>query len=182
MAGIKLKQDLFDGVFADGSNEVIFSREKRQELVNSLRKLMGEEPSLPVVAEPLPAEELAEDTPYFRNPEILADHLDFAAEEGEALEVGEPLEVAEPLSVAAPEACEAPIEQSAQTMEDVLNQGMGFLSGLLEIATGQKLTAAEGSPKMVHLDQKTGEVTLKFTLPGFAQKSDPRTRADKRGP
>jgi hypothetical protein len=53
-------------------------------------------------------------------------------------------------------------------MEEVLNQGMGFISGLLEMATGKKLAVAEGAEKMVRLDKKTGEVTLKFTLPGFA--------------
>jgi hypothetical protein len=62
--------------------------------------------------------------------------------------------------------------------EEGLNQGMGYLSGLMEMATGQKLMAAEGSQKMVHLDQKTGDVTLEFTLPGFTQKSVPRTRVD----
>jgi hypothetical protein len=56
-------------------------------------------------------------------------------------------------------------------MEQVLNQGMGFISGLLEMATGKKLGVAEGSEKMVTLDKETGEVTLKFTLPGFALKA-----------
>lgn len=56
---------------------------------------------------------------------------------------------------------------SPEQMEEVLNQGMGVISGLLEMATGQKLAAAEDSGKMVTLDKKTGEVTLKFTLPGF---------------
>jgi hypothetical protein len=46
---------------------------------------------------------------------------------------------------------------------------MGFISGLLEMAIGKKLGVAEGSEKMVTLDKETGEVTLKFTLPGFAR-------------
>jgi hypothetical protein len=54
-------------------------------------------------------------------------------------------------------------------MEEVLNQGMGFISGLLEMATGQKLSTAKDSDKMVTLDKETGEVTLKFTLPGFTK-------------
>jgi hypothetical protein len=53
--------------------------------------------------------------------------------------------------------------------EEVLNQGMGFISGLMEMATGKKLGVAEGSEKMVTHDRKTGEVTLKFTLPGFSK-------------
>jgi len=54
-------------------------------------------------------------------------------------------------------------------MEEVLNQGMGFISGLLEMATGGKLSPAAGSEKLVTLDRETGDVTLKFTLPGFGR-------------
>ena len=159
MAGIKLKEDLFGGVFDGGRDEVLFSREKRQEMVNLLRQMMGEESELPIV-ESLPAEELAEDTPHFLNPEVLAKEVDYAGEEGEVI----PAE-AEPSPQA--EEREETGGESAGKMEEVLNQGMSFISGLLEMATGQKLAAAEGSAKMVTLDKKTGEVTLKFTLPGF---------------
>lgn len=62
-----------------------------------------------------------------------------------------------------------PGSQSAEQMEEVLNQGMSFISGLLEMAIGKKLGVAKGSEKMVTLDKETGEVTLKFTLPGFSQ-------------
>ncbi len=59
-------------------------------------------------------------------------------------------------------------EQSPEKMEAVLNQGMSFISGLLEMATGQKLEASgKGEEKLVTLDKETGEVTLKFKLPGF---------------
>ncbi|EKD38025.1 MAG: hypothetical protein ACD_75C00893G0001, partial [uncultured bacterium] len=159
MAGIKLKEDLFGGVFDGGRDEVLFSREKRQEMVNLLRQMMGEESELPVV-ESLPAEELAEDTPHFLNPEVLKKEVDYAGEEGEAA----PAEVEQGVQ---PEEREEAGGESAGKMEEVLNQGMSFISGLLEMATGQKLAAAEGSAKMVTLDKKTGEVTLKFTLPGF---------------
>jgi hypothetical protein len=157
MAGIKLKGDLFNGVFDGGKDEVMLSREKRQEMVNQLREMMGEEIEM-VRPESIPAEELAEDTPHFLNPEVLRKEVDFVAEEDvESLEES-PRE----------EDRDEPAGQSAEQMEQVLNQGMGFISGLLEMATGKKLGVAEGSEKMVTLDKKTGEVTLKFTLPGFA--------------
>jgi SNF2 family DNA or RNA helicase len=157
MAGIKLKGDLFDGVFDGGKDEVMLSREKRQEMVNQLREMMGEEVEM-VRAESIPAEELAEDTPHFLNPEVFKNEVDFVAEE----------EV-ETLAEALPEEVrDETAGQSAEQMEEVLNQGMGFISGLLEMATGQKLGATEGSEKMVTLDKQTGEVTLKFTLPGFS--------------
>jgi SNF2 family DNA or RNA helicase len=176
MAGIKLKGDLFSGVFDGGKDEVLLSREKRQEMVNQLREMMGDEVEM-VRAEPMSAEELAEDTPHFLNPEVLRKEVDFTAEED--LEVSEEL----PLllendreesaghvgSQTAGQDTSQDTSQSAEQMEQVLNQGMGFISGLLEMAIGKKLGVAEGSEKMVTLDKETGEVTLKFTLPGFAR-------------
>jgi hypothetical protein len=35
------------------------------------------------------------------------------------------------------------------------------------MATGQKMAATSDDGKMVTLDKDTGEVTLKFKLPGF---------------
>ncbi len=157
MAGIKLKGELFDGVFDGGEDEVMLDRQKRQELVNQLREMMGEEAGM-VRPESLPGEELTEDTPHFLNPEVFKNEVDFVGEErGDTLD--EPLPEASPAE---------PDSRSAEQMEEVLNQGMGFISGLLEMATGKKLGVAEGGEKMVTLDKKTGEVTLKFTLPGFA--------------
>lgn len=187
MAGIKLKGDLFSGVFDGGKDEVLLSREKRQEMVNQLREMMGDEVEM-VRTEPVPAEELAEDTPHFLNPEVfngVKKEVDFTAEED--IEVSEELallqEEAEPAdqfggqsdlklrSQSAGDVVEQETSQntsqSAEQMEQVLNQGMGFISGLLEMATGKKLGIAEGSRKMVTLDKETGEVTLKFTLPGY---------------
>jgi len=157
MAGIKLKGELFSGVFDGGEDEVMLDRQKRQELVNQLREMIGEEAEM-LRPESMPAEELAEDTPHFLNPEVLKKEIDFIGEEDVA-SLDEPLPE---------ETHEVPGDRSAEQMEEVLNQGMGFISGLLEMATGKKLAVAEGTEKMVTLDKKTGEVTLKFTLPGFA--------------
>ncbi|GAB6190383.1 SNF2-related protein [Desulfocastanea catecholica] len=157
MAGIKLKGELFDGVFDGGEDEVMLDRQKRQELVNQLREMMGEDAEM-LRPESMPVEELAEDTPHFLNPEVLKKEVDFIGEE-DVSSLDEPLPEETP---------EEPDGRSAEQMEEVLNQGMGFISGLLEMATGKKLGVAEGAEKMVTLDKKTGEVTLKFTLPGFA--------------
>ena len=58
-------------------------------------------------------------------------------------------------------------EQPPEKIEAVLNSGMQFIGGLLEIATGQKLAASEADGRLVRIDKATGEVTLKFKLPGF---------------
>ncbi|MBS3779534.1 MAG: hypothetical protein KGY41_04010, partial [Desulfovermiculus sp.] len=57
--------------------------------------------------------------------------------------------------------------QSPERMEAVLNQGLEFMSGLLEMATGQKLHKTEEDKPMLSVDSQTGEVTMKFKLPGF---------------
>ena len=159
MAGIQIKGELFSGVFDGGVDEVMFDRKKREEMVNQLREMLGEELEQPV-AEPIPSEELPEDTPHFLNPEVLNEKAaadDFTAEEQETLQVAEP-----------EREIRRPVKQNPEKMEDVLNQGMSFISGLLEMATGQKIEAAEGEgEKLVKLDKETGEVTLKFKLPGF---------------
>lgn len=157
MAGIKLKEDLFSGVFDGGKDEVLFSREKRQELVDRLREMIGEQGAGPVI-ETQSAEELAEDTPHFLNPEVFNKEVDFLGEEEleNVADHGQPEDQQE-----------LGEGHSAEKMEEVLNQGMSFINGLLEMATGKKLGVAGGREKMVTLDKKTGEVILKFTLPGF---------------
>jgi hypothetical protein len=48
-------------------------------------------------------------------------------------------------------------------MEQVLNHGMEFLSGLLRMTTGRN-TGLEN--KKVEIDKETGEVVMRFKLPG----------------
>lgn len=52
-------------------------------------------------------------------------------------------------------------------IETVLNSGMAYTSGLFEMATGQKMQTPPGENKMIAIDRQTGEVTMKFKLPGF---------------
>jgi len=53
---------------------------------------------------------------------------------------------------------------SSEQLTQVMNQGMAFLSGLMQMATGQALQAEAGA---ISVDPETGEVTMKFKLPGF---------------
>jgi hypothetical protein len=55
---------------------------------------------------------------------------------------------------------------SAQQLTEVMNQGMAFLSGLMQMATGQGLQSEEGA---IQVDPETGEVVMKFRLPGFTR-------------
>jgi len=164
LAGIKLKGELFDSVFDGGNAEVMFDRAKRQELVNQLREMLGQEQE-PVVAEPMEPEEIPETTPHFLNPEILGREETVAADllgEERNNDVAMTEEAFDPDTEAVQTS-----RQSPEQMEAVLNQGMAFIGGLLEMATGKKLSTADATGKMVSLNRETGEVTLKFKLPGF---------------
>lgn len=57
--------------------------------------------------------------------------------------------------------------QPAEKVEAVLNSGMAFIRGLMEMATGRKLAGTPDQERMIRLDSETGEVTMKFKLPGF---------------
>lgn len=167
LAGIQLKTDLFKGVFEGGADEVIFSQEKRTELVNRLREIMGDEK---IAARPpaAPTEEIPEETPHFLNPEALRkveQALDVTGEEA----LPEPAPAGERQAAAGRDEGGAQIlaAQPPEKIEAVLNTGMQFVGGLLEMATGRKMTPTTEDGRMVQIDRETGEVTLKFKLPGF---------------
>ncbi len=163
LTGIQLKTDLFKGVFDGEGNKVEFSREKRSELLNRLRDMMGEDQE-PITSDSVPPEEIPEDTPHFLNPEVLSEgkEIDYADEEPEPMDLAASGEDKEPSTPAAGTG-----EQSPERMEEVLNQGMAFISGLLEMATGRKIEPTGGDDRIIRLDRQTGEVTMKFKLPGF---------------
>jgi superfamily II DNA/RNA helicase len=50
----------------------------------------------------------------------------------------------------------------AKQMEQVMNNGMQFLSGLFEMATGEKLNMED---QKLEINSETGEVTMKFKMP-----------------
>jgi superfamily II DNA or RNA helicase len=185
LASIQLKTDLFKGVFDDGPDSVEFSREKKNEMLNRLREMMGEEPEA-VAFESAEPEDIPEDTPFFMNPEVLnretldQDQLDqnpLNQEDKEETQTGqneyqednrsknESSSESLPIDGPAPENILA--SQPPEKIETVLNSGMEFIAGLMEMATGQKMEKARGQEKMIEIDNQTGEVTMKFKLPGF---------------
>jgi len=156
-AGINMKQDLFDAVLEGGSDEVDFSREKKNQFVNQIRAMFGEaEEEIPLTAEEQP--ELDEMTPHFLNPEILKDkelEVDLGSEEfieTESVEIEEEKTGEQALNM--------------EQMELVLNQGISFLDNLSQMTTGKSLIG-ENNQKAVEIDRETGEVVMRFKLPGF---------------
>lgn len=183
LAGLQLKMDLFQGVFEDGQDQVEFSQEKRNELLNKLRDMMEEEPVAPV-KESAPAEEIPDDAPGYLNPQVLdKEVLDKEVLDKDVLEKEVPGKTDGSVDYTAEETMEetggeidhrddgsargAETDSSPEKMEAVLNSGMQFMSGLMEMATGQKMSATGGDGQMIKVDRETGEVTMKFKLPGF---------------
>ncbi|MCG8637598.1 MAG: hypothetical protein MI863_27470 [Desulfobacterales bacterium] len=163
-----MKTDLFNGVFNDeGPDSVEFSREKKNEMLNRLRQMMGDEPE-PEIAEPAEPEEIPEDLPYYLNPKVMAD--DDIGHEGKAITEPETRQNETETYIKSEEE-KAPENilagQPPEKIESALNSGMEFVSQLLEIATGQKMENPDSRGKMVSIDKNTGEVTMKFKLPGF---------------
>lgn len=53
--------------------------------------------------------------------------------------------------------------EQVQTMENVMNHGMDFLAGMFKMATGKDI-GFEG--KNMEIDNETGEIVLRFKMPG----------------
>ncbi|MBN1696822.1 MAG: DEAD/DEAH box helicase family protein [Spirochaetales bacterium] len=159
-AGIAMKQELFDAVIDGGGDEVDYSQEKKAEFINRIRSMLDEE-QLAVPAKKHISEELPDSTPYYLNPRVLAQQNELDFEKEEAAEE-------EKISDAAEENIDSHESvPDAAIMEEVLENGLKFLSGLTMMATGKPVIADDES-KMVHVDKNTGEVTLKFKLQGFS--------------
>lgn len=166
-AGLQLKKELFNGVFDGTTNQVEFSHEKKVEFVNKIRAMIDEEPIVPVkdIAD---SEEISEYTPHFLNPQVLNEKkIDIAGEE-RIEEADETL-----ADVSEADGAEKSDEKKStqpsiapEKMEEVLENGMKFLNGLMTMATGKPLIP-EGQEKTISVDHKTGEVTMKFKFPGF---------------
>ena len=155
LEGIVLKESLFDAVLSEGdmTDEVDFSSRGRSVFIEQVEKLI----------QPFEYADAEEAGPAFE-PEISDEGIDRSTLFKETAESGTPREAAGP-----PPASPAPEPQPAaageiqpEALEATLNQGLQFLSGLMQMATGKTL-ATEG--QSISIDKETGEVVMKFKLP-----------------
>lgn len=169
LAGIQLKTDLFKGVFDGGIDTVEFSSEKRSEVMNKLREMMGEEPIVPI-KEARQQEEIPEDTPHYLNPKALQEEekrINYEEEEQETDIPDEDAALCEKEEEINDQRESIFAGQTPERLESVLNSGLQFMSGLLEMATGKKIESIDKDQQLLNIDRQTGEVTMKFKLPGF---------------
>ncbi|MFK7971319.1 MAG: SNF2-related protein [Bacteroidia bacterium] len=143
-SGLILKQNLFESVLNDSSTAdmVDFSRKGQAQFLKELELMIDE------LGEPGPAtrqtaameETITEDAP-----------VDTTQEIGEA---------SQDTQTHSPEA--APRIPKPKEVEEVMNQGMGFLAGLFKMATGKDMTT-EG--QSIEVNPETGEVVMRFKMP-----------------
>lgn len=155
-AGLLLKQELFDGVLTDGNqiDMVDFSAEGRSQFLRQLESAMEQ------LIGDLPEEE----EEVAASPDEVM--LDLAVEPAETHGDMVPEEkAAQPAKgVTEPKEAAATPAQNAEEIEKVMEQGLGFLAGIFKMATGKDISPEK---QTISVDRETGEVTMKFRLPGF---------------
>jgi len=182
-SGIVVKEALFDAVLNQEvlTDEVDFSAKGRSTMIEQIEKMVSpfvaeaaSEVELELAADgkEMPEEEDLSSAGAERaaavEAEIGEDVLIGASSEeswetgdsaGEAAMAPAVAGESRPSSTSASEAGPAP-----EVMEQTLQQGIAFLGGLMEMATGRKTPLTGQS---VTVDRETGEVTMKFKLPKF---------------
>ena len=158
--GIVVKEALFDAVLKNASltEEVDFASKGRSTFIEQVQKMI--QPS---------------ETPVYLYEEPVKETEQEILESGDGSEelvveetVGKSVRKETGPGVRRP-APESPAkgEVSAkvgQEIEATLNQGMQFLNGIFKMATGKELISDGGG---ITIDRQTGEVTMRFRLPGI---------------
>jgi superfamily II DNA/RNA helicase len=158
-SGLLVKQSLFDGVLGESgqTNFVDFSTKDRSQFIQQLEEFVNEiEQTEP---ENLEKSEVTEE------PGTLQDE---AAQQKSTDEIDLSEDAAEPQEEPAARPAEPAGDSSqgrnsgVEDLEQVMNSGMQFLSGLFRMATGKEM-GMEG--RKIEVNKETGEVTMKFKLP-----------------
>jgi len=151
--GLLVKQSLFDGVLNSSSTTdfVDFSQKGRSQFLEQISAMIDG-----LAQEP---DELVEEIENEK--ELFEDDADKQKTSGEKV-FEEMIEEAEDVSLAPEEKLSDEGVRKAQEMEQVMNSGMQFLSGMFQMATGKKV---EMESQKIEVDAKTGEVTMKFKFP-----------------
>jgi SNF2 family DNA or RNA helicase len=159
-SGLLVKQSLFDGVLGESgqTNFVDFSTKGRSQFIQQLEEFVNEIEQ----AEP----ENMDKSEVTENPVTLQEEV---TQQRPAVEI----DLSDDTTEAQEEPNAAPAESTvgengrggnatAEDLEQVMNNGMQFLSGLFKMATGKEM-GMEG--QKIEVNKKTGEVTMKFKLP-----------------
>ncbi|MEM8894190.1 MAG: DEAD/DEAH box helicase, partial [Bacteroidota bacterium] len=153
-SGLLVKQSLFDGVLGDEAHRdyVDFTTKGRSQFIQQLEEFVQEIEQPSLVEPEDTATDDVEVTGTSEEGDALRQELDFSGDDG--LPTHEPPTRQED---------EASISQGdVKQLEEVMNHGLQFLAGMFKMSTGKDL---ETEGQSIQVDQKTGEVTMKFKLP-----------------
>jgi SNF2 family DNA or RNA helicase len=158
-SGLLLKQNLFDSVLNQESTTdlVDFTEKGRSLFLDELKEMTKEfESAVPADLHKEILEGIEEiSLPVNEKPETQTEEDHIEKEEiPEQIHVTAEKEEAIPVSHAV----------SPEEMEKVMNFGMGFIGGIFKMATGKDLGTEN---QKIEINRETGEVTLRFKLPGF---------------
>jgi SNF2 family DNA or RNA helicase len=153
--GLLVKQSLFDGVLgANGNtNFVDFSSKGRSQFIDQLEEFIVSQEVMP--DSDYHEGEVVEELSKNAETETVENEIDLSEDTSE---LEEEL-VADKVAIS-----EKPYAPKAEEMEQVMNNGLQFLSGMFKMSTGKDI-GMEG--QKIEVNKETGEVTMKFKLPGF---------------
>ncbi|MCF6243289.1 MAG: DEAD/DEAH box helicase [Bacteroidales bacterium] len=154
-SGLILKQNLFEGVLDQGNNTDIvdFTEKGRAQFLDDIKTMVEDFEEKKFVEEQNQVlNELKDFTEKSEKPVSKAGLQEHKTDKNKNTSLPEQKETAHEAVVA------------AQEMEQVLNQGLGFITGIFKMATGKELAVKD---QKIEVNKETGEVTMKFKLPGF---------------
>ena len=147
-SGLMAKQSIFDGVLSshNASDFVDLSAKGRSQFIEQLEAFIAK---------------INNETPETGDEDILTS-IDSEEEKGlsELLLSEDTEDIMPEIAIEKPSATH-PVTPSA-SMEQVLQSGLQFLSGLIKLSTGQDMQISDQNIKV---NKETGEVTLSFKLP-----------------
>ncbi len=167
-SGLVLKQNLFEGVLDSESETdfVDFSERGRAQFLKQLESvIIGIEDGEELERDKVEAEELISEAGEGLKETIdtvvaeVEDEKSIKQAELELEEAAKPTVELEKKTEPKPSEIKQP---QLEEVEQVMNQGLGFLSGLFKMATGKDLSTQE---QKIEIDKETGEVVMRFKLP-----------------
>lgn len=149
-AGLLVKQNLFEGVLNNSSDTdfVDFSQKGRSQFIEKLEEFIE---STEMEESAVQAKQEIPEVDDFKKPEEDQQlPIDFAEDEK-----------TEDLAQEVASSQDSNMDKTKE-LEQVMNSGMQFLSGLFKMSTGKDMGIED---QKIEIDKKTGEVTMKFKLP-----------------
>lgn len=160
MSGLQLKQNLFEGVLNEDSQYdfVDFSQKGKSQFLKKLEELIGgQENGSSIDIRETEFEEIDSKETSTEEETFATTELEENFSENQTPLRGETKQTTELLPSDA-----VANERQPEEMEEVLNKGMEFLSGLYKMSTGKEMF--DQDKKSIKINKDTGEVTLTFKM------------------